>query len=190
MYLKKHEYDEDTNVIIFGDGNKIKYEGIEIKIDIYQSRVIDWFFSVAKKNVAYGMSPGDYVSVMIGLAYIEGVEQFRMGKETPKGKSGEWFKRGIERVFPGYSKFIYDRLWKETRCGLFHVGFPNGKIYLSHDRGEPISQDGDRLYINPNKFVEEIAIDFNNFIFDLKDVSKTDLWMNFEKLWDHLWVVS
>lgn len=186
----KHTYDESKNVVSFQDGSEKRYEGLAIKLEIYQSRVKDWFFNVAMDHVKNGMSPGDYLALMVGLAYLEGVQQFREGKETPSSQSSEWFKNSAKRAIPGYSLDVYNRLWKETRCGLFHSGFPNGKIYLSHNRTDALVVDRDRLIINPLSFMQLIEDDFNTYINLLKKETSKELRENFETLWDQLWDAS
>lgn len=173
---ESHRYDEKRQVVIYTNDDTTKpYNDILVKIDIYHARVFGWFFNVVDEMVKNGQHPGDYIAIMVALSYLEGVEQFRKGKETPIGRSGEWFKDSAKRVFKDQSDNIIDRLWKETRCGLFHSGFPNGKIYLSHGRSKAIEVEKDEvgndcIHINPKLFLNEISCDFNKYISDLKDL--------------------
>ncbi len=184
---EKHQYDSVRGVIIYSDKTEKNYNDIYVKIDIYQARTEGWFFDVAKQMVKHGMSPGDYIAIMVSLSYLEGVQQFREGSETPQGKSGEWFKKSAKRVFPNQIDDVIDRLWKETRCGLFHAGFTNGKVYLSHDKGEAIKLESSLIHINPKIFLDCVSDDYRKYISELSDQSNTKLRENFEKLWDILW---
>lgn len=184
---EKHRYVEDGRFIIYSDDTEKSYDCIDVKIDIYQARVEGWFFEVAHQLVKHGMNPGDYMAIMVGLSYLEGVQQFREGKETPDRKAGEWFKAGAKRVFAGQNDAVINRLWKEARCGLFHAGFTKGKIYLSHDNSEAIKMDGDFLYINPKEFLNCVSRDLEQYIKDLRNSANTDLRSKFETLWDFLW---
>jgi hypothetical protein len=182
-----HVIDEGRNIVIFQELTEKNYFDINIKIEIYKARVLGWFLDVAKRLVENGMSAGDYVAVMVALSHIEGIEQFREGKETPKYRSGEWFKKSASRIFPEQKPDVLCRLWKETRCGLFHAGFPNGKIYLSHDRKSAIETDGDMIFINPKEFVDRVACEFICYIDSLSNEKNTDIRTRFENLWDELW---
>ncbi len=184
---EKHQYDSIRDVIIYSDKTEKNYNDIYVKIDIYQARTEGWFFDVAKQMVKHGMSPGDYIAIMVSLSYLEGVQQFREGSETPQGKSGEWFRKSAKRVFPNQIDDVIDRLWKETRCGLFHAGFTNGKVYLSHEVAEAIKLEGNFIRINPKLFLDCVSDDLNNFIAELRDQRSAKLRANFEKLWDVLW---
>ena len=185
-----HQYDESRNIVIYSNGVEKNYDDIGIKIDIYQTRVNGWFFSVAEKLITDGMSPGDYVCVMVALSYLEGVQQFREGKETPKRKSGEWFKTSASRVFYDQPAAVIDRLWEEARCGLFHAGFTNGKVYLSHNAMKAIELKNDSIHINPKKFLKCVSEDFSKYVSDLRDETSIELRKNFENLWDDLWSKS
>ncbi|HYO87611.1 MAG TPA: hypothetical protein VER79_03130 [Candidatus Limnocylindrales bacterium] len=182
-----HVFDEERNVLVYADNAEIGYGNINIKIEVYRARVLGWFLDVAKGIVADGRAPGDYVAVMVALSYIEGLEQFREGKETPRSSSASWFRRSASRIFPEQSEEVLQRIWKETRCGLFHAGFPSGKIYLSHDRRSAIEVDGDRIYINPNEFVDRVVCHFLYYIDELQNERNADLRKHFEQLWDLLW---
>lgn len=183
----KHQYDSIRGVIIYSDKTEKCYNNVYVKIDIYQARTEGWFFDVAKQMVKDGVSPGDYIAVMVSLSYLEGVQQFKEGCETPKGKSGEWFKKSAKRVFPNQSDCVIDRLWKETRCGLFHAGFTNGRVHLSHDVAEAIKLEDDFIRINPKLFLDCVSDDLNSFISELRDQSSAESRANFEKLWNILW---
>jgi hypothetical protein len=182
-----HVLDEERNMIICQEAPEKVYGDINTKIEIYRARVLGWFLNIAKDLVANGVSAGDYIAVMVALSHIEGLEQFREGKETPRSSSGKWFKKGASRIFPEQTEDVLERLWKETRCGLFHAGFPNGKIYLSHDRESAIEADGEKIFINPKGFVNKVTCNFICYIEELRDVKNTNLRSNFEKLWDIIW---
>jgi hypothetical protein len=168
---EKHQYDSSREIIIYANGVEKCYNDIDVKIDIYQARTEGWFFDVAKQMIKHGMSPGDYIAIMVSLSYLEGVQDFREGSETPQGKSGDWFKKSAKRVFHNQTDEVIDRLWKETRCGLFHAGFTNGKVYLSHEKSEAIKQDGELIFINPKIFLDSVADDYRKYISELSDQS-------------------
>lgn len=186
-----HEYDDSRpKEIIYRNEATTRPYDINAKIDIYKARVEGWFFDVAKQIVKDGENPGDYVAVMVALSYLEGVQQFREGEETPQGEAGAWFKESSRRVLVGLSNDINDilgRLWKETRCGLFHSGFPNGKVVLSHAGTNAVMVDGEFIRIHPRLFVEQVSTDFEEYIADLRNEANKEARLKFEALWDKLW---
>lgn len=157
------------------------------KVNVYEDRVRSWFLDVAVAHVAKGQSPADYVALSIALAYIEGVEQYRQGSETPSKSAGKWFQSSAKRIVPAATKKALERLWKEARCGLFHSGFTNGPTYLSHAYSGAIEISQDRLNINPEKFVVAVTDDFNTYISQLRANPEDPLGKNFVKLWDIRW---
>lgn len=187
-----HKFNESDKTIIYKDGSIKPYDNIDIKIEIYEARVKEWFLDVAgnllKLETSPGMSPGDYASVMIALAFIEGIEKFRCGNEI--NSSRFTFKKSAEKIFPNMSSETINRLYGETRCGLFHSGFPDGKIYLSREKNLPIYTEDKKIFINPLKFIERITEYFNNYITELKNPYNENAREKFESLWDKLWKKS
>jgi len=180
-----HRFNESNRTIIYQDGSIKPYDNIDTKIEVYEARVKEWFLDVAKNLVGYGISRGDYAAVMITLSFIEGIEKFKCGNEI--GGSRFIFKKSAAKIFPGVNQKIISRLYDETRCGLFHSGFPDGKIYLSHDRNLPIYTEDKRIFINPLKFTEKIIQYFDNYITELKNPFNENSREKFEFLWDKLW---
>src|SRR5205807_9374736 len=106
------------------------------------------FLGFAQASVADRLSPAVYVGLSIALAYIEGVEQYRSGADTPQREAGEWFKRSARRILPTAAPEAIDRLWTDARCGLFHCGFTRGRTYLSSDYGSALAIFQGQLRIN------------------------------------------
>jgi len=183
-------WDENTDELIdiTADPHK-KYpaSSYDAKVQVYESRVREWFLDIASNYVNSGENPSDYLALSIALSYIEGVEQYRRGISTPQRKSGEWFKNSAKRIFPTSSESAINRLWKECRCGLFHSGFTDGRIYLSHGYDQPIAIVGADLQVNPKFFIEAVCNDFTNYVDSLHSKKDAGLMDNFVKLWDHRW---
>jgi hypothetical protein len=125
------------------------------KVDVYEDRVRHWFLGVAQRLIANGPDPADYVALAVAVAYLEGVEQYRRGSVAPAGQRGQWFQDGAARVFAGTDGATLARLWRAVRCGLFHSGFTEGPILLSHNEPTALRAAPDGfLHINPVRFVE------------------------------------
>jgi hypothetical protein len=184
------QYDEDDDVLIdCSTSPTTRYPAscLLAKIGVYESRVRDWFLGLADSYVAEEPSRSDYVALSIALAYIEGVEQFRQGQDTPMSQSGNWFKASAARIFPNAPDKALDRLWREARCGLFHSGFTDGRTYLSHKCKDAIAIIGEDMEINPRLFVNAVLDDFSTYVSELRAAPNSDLSLRFESLWDLQW---
>ncbi|QEM67060.1 hypothetical protein FO488_02055 [Geobacter sp. FeAm09] len=180
-------YEASNEFVDIRDKSRYPDTEFEVKVKVYEDRVTNWFLGLAKPMVKY-QSPHDYVALSIALSYIEGVEQFREGKSTPRVKSGAWFTKSAKRIFPTAAEDAIKRLWEEARCGLFHCGFTDGKTYVSHNHSEALEIVGDHLNINPQKFVEATILDFEKYIIHLfKSKNGDDIRHNFITHWDDRW---
>lgn len=183
-------WDETNNELVdFRSVPPARYSAasFEAKVAVYEDRVRTWFLEVAQTMVANGQAREDYVALSIGLAYIEGVEQYRQGKSTPIRLANNWFKTSAKRIFAAVPEEVIERLWKEVRCGLFHSGFTDGRTYLSHDFSPAIAIIQDKLEINPARFITAVASDFSLYLEHLRDPDNEDMRQRFIKLWDHRW---
>ncbi|WP_040123015.1 hypothetical protein [Synechocystis sp. PCC 6714] len=206
LVSERHKYDDDKEEIIYINegGRREIYGNISGKINIYEARVVDWFFDIARQLTPNDSNTGDYVALMIALSYVEGVEQFRRGNKVVKDliknpnsfpKSDKLCKNSLRRIFPGYpdeakETSVYCKIYKQIRCGLFHSGFTRKKIYLSYEQDKAIQIKEEVTNIHPKLFLECIISDFEKYILALKDPNENQLRENFEKLWDYLWEES
>ena len=177
---------EDSN-----DRSRRLASDYQAKVDVYESRVKTWFLDLAMKDMVKGTSPADYVAVSIALAYIEGVQQYWEGRGPKARESGTFFRTSASRVFARASFSVINRLWKSVRNGLFHTGFTEGPIVLSHawKRGE-LEVDGRYLMIHPAKFVNAVVVDFEKYVHELRTNPSGTLAKNFETLWTIRWEES
>lgn len=183
---ESYKWDEATDEFIYLPTNERSSASVYgAKVEVYASRVCEWFLDVANELVSKKSSPGDYVALSVALAYIEGVQQYREGGETDSSKAR--FTRSGNRIFPEVPDNVLERLYKEARCGLFHSGFTDGCTYLNYGNPSPLAVDGENLNINPQLFVEEVVIDFEAYISELLHSPNSQLAKNFEKLWDDRW---
>lgn len=167
----------------------------EAKVDVYEDRVRTWFLDWAANlvhtdRVDDGVSPGDYVALSVALAYIEGVEQYRGGGKSGLG-SQALFEASAIRILPTESHDAIPMLYVTTRCGLFHTGFTEDKVYISHNysRALELRADGE-LRIDPARFVGLVLKDFEEYVQDLRADRSSELAQQFEKLWDQRWATS
>ena len=158
------------------------YRNIETKILIYEDRVKGWFLDIAnelKKNNEAG-----FIILQIAVSYIEGIQQFREGKES-KTTSEKFFTKGMSRIFKRrgkkYKRFLKD-FYKSVRCGLFHDGMTRRNVSISGQFNKDLRFTKREIRINPHKFLDSIYKDFENYIKQLKNKRNKKLRKNFEKI--------
>lgn len=167
------------------------------KVDVYEDRVRTWFLDwaanlVHKDLIDDGISPGDYVALSVALAYIEGVEQYRRGGEPRQGQNRDWFLASARRIFPAACEKAIKMLWKSTRCGLFHSGFTQNRVYVSHVHySEALEKTADgELHIDPARFVQLVLEDFDAYVQELRANPSGEAAKQFKKVWDKRWESS
>jgi hypothetical protein len=170
------KYENDVPIVIDQRNNeRLNPKDIDHKIRIYEREVEEWFLKPATDMLAHNRFNNSFVVLMICMAYIEGVEQYKTGVESNR-RSEECFKGSIKRLYP--NKF-QDRdlgvFYKKARCGLFHNGMVKGGVIFSNDFAEPIRFDnnGETVSINPNLLLRDINDDFKRYINELKGANNT-----------------
>jgi len=158
-------------------------KNIEDKIKIFERQVNGWFLERASPLLE--REDNGFVILMIAIAYIEGMEQYRQGKSS-NNRSRSFFKKGIKRLFEVDSDNDnrLDSFYSELRCELFHNGMtgPNIRIYSDYDKPIDFS-DSNIIKINQKLFLEKVKEDFEQYLKNLKDATKTDLRDNFNKMY-------
>ena len=106
--------------------NRLPYD-IDSKILVYEDRQKTWFFDVAeslKSNNEAG-----FVILMISIAYLESSQKYIEGK---KGKSGEYIRKALARVFGSSLGKDEEKMFVDgVRNGLFHDGITKKGIFLN-----------------------------------------------------------
>ena len=158
---------------------------INTKISVYEDRVKEWFFNIAEKLKSDNET--GFVILQIGLSYIEGNQQYRLGKPSHRD-SRLFFKNAMKRIFPEISQIkdidvILDKFYDQVRCGLFHDGMTKSLVTISGEFNLPLEIANGDIKVNPHKFLDRIIEDLSNYISDLKDVNNTELIKNFALRW-------
>lgn len=160
------------------------------KIRIYQRQVENWFLKPAKKLVKAQKenNHNGFIVLMICLSYIEGIEQYRQGRDS-RGHSKEFFIQGLKRLYPNQFGDRDDRnlinLYRDARCGLFHNGMVEGTILINSNFPESIKfETNSDIKINHKSFLRDIEQDFKKYITEL--TSNEDLKRNFDSMFSVL----
>jgi hypothetical protein len=192
--------------------DKLKNAALQDKIDVFEDQVLGWIIDPAKRLLPQPHC--DRAALMIAVSYFEAVACYLGGRESDK-KSERFFRTGLLRVFPEIEENVcgaftrtLDRgrgtdpeqilrglcrsLYRELRCGLYHVGLARAKVciwpgfvplaFISDSSAWEVKA----ILIDPARFVERIEQDFGTYIRRLR--SSDERWgterENFERLWD------
>lgn len=169
--------------------NRLNPTNLNDKILIYERQVKGWFLDCAKKlNIE--SDDNDFVVLMICMSYIEGVIQYKKG-ESSYQKSKIMFIDSLRDIYPNenYSRDDLERLYSQSRCGLFHNGMVSSDIILKNDFSKAIEinnitiSGSDDIKINPSKLLADITNHFNRYILELKNSNNLDLRNKFNTMY-------
>lgn len=123
--------------------------------------------------------------MLICLSYIEGIEQYRQGISS-RNNSRNFFVEGLKRICPYLDgkEFEIENLYREARCGLFHNGMVEKRVIINNSFSSRIKFDDDDIKISPSKLLNDIKIDFENYLQQLKENGK--LRDNFNRMFSNL----
>jgi len=176
--------------------DKLESGCINDLIDIFEDRMKLWMFEPARMLLRYRYGP--IPSVQLLIPYFECIITYIKGEDSER-KSRQYFEEAFLSVFTSQevsqddmrraANFIY----KEIRCGFFHVGMSGKKIEYSFMEQSPIAvtvpkKDGKLIYsgeigsilINPEEFLKSIENHFKRYIAKLRNPANTDLRDRFE----------
>ncbi|MCK5580754.1 MAG: hypothetical protein KAJ18_05720 [Candidatus Omnitrophica bacterium] len=180
----KGKFDNHGTPIVYDEKTKkhLDPSNIDDKVFIYERQVNGWFLNHAarlKKSKYAG-----FIILMLGISYIEGVEQYREGQES-RNNSSRFFKKGLKRIFNlnNIPEYKLSDFYHHARCGLFHTGMTRDKITINGSLPETIDfTNDDEIKINQIKFINTIKAEFKSYITELKNQTNTTLRTNFNQM--------
>ena len=173
---------------------------IEEKVRIFYERALGWQLHIADLLANRGSCLGEselvkplrhsgFAVAQICLSYFETIGHFEMGT-TPLRKDRDYFKEGVQCVFPNLVKNygadadkLLDRVYVGARCGLYHNSMTVVGVGLGQpDDGEPLAYDPNtnRLAISPERLPKALKLHLEQFRVRLLDPKNTGLRQNFE----------
>ena len=159
---------------------------IETKLMIHKDRVNGWFLDVAERLKED--NEAGFVILMICLAHLEGMAQYRREQITNFGESSQILKEELKRIFtiPSFHSRAIDILVEDARHGLFHDCMTRRRVFLSGQYLSPIIWDevGEVVLINPHSFLDAIRADFERFILFLADPENIEERRKFQTIFD------
>ena len=182
---------------------------LETKIILFEDRVLGWKLDIADQliNGSQEKSPIrhlGYATLDIVVSYFEMIAKYEDG--FTGRKSEEYFKKGVYSVFPEFKNnpppaqtplspignvvslidVVLDLMYEGIRCGLYHSGITNGKIFLTGEIKTPMTFDLQlqMLIVNPHLLVPKLKAHLQDYVARLRDVKNTDLRTKFEMRYD------
>jgi hypothetical protein len=183
---------------------------LDTKISLFEDRVLGWKLDIADQliNGSQEQSPirhSDYATLDIVVSYFEMIAKYEDGF-AKAGKSGDYFKAGVYSVFPEFKNIppkmqspsspvgnvvslvdvVLGLMYEGIRCGLYHSGITNGKIFLTGEINTPMAFDLQLqvLIVNPHLLVPRLKEHVKDYVRRLRDANNTDLRTKFEVRYD------
>lgn len=170
---------------------------LDDKIAVYEDRVLGWQLDIAEliRSEIENAPPGSqWQHAAFGLlnclvSYFEMIAQYRSGRSS-SGKSGQFFRDGLEEVFPrSFKPDEMEAIYSGVRCGLYHNAMTKRRVVLSGDFPNAVNTgldaSGDIVaLINPHRLSPVLVKHFQEYVAKLRDPSNTTLRSNFEQFFD------
>ncbi len=203
-YERNGMYFAQDHKINTSNPESIDLSDINGKILVYERSVKEWFLEPAKKLIRIDSkstpigiwvdgnyqiltnSPFIFITLMICISYYEGVQQYMEGK-TSENKSCKTFCKSINRIYNNiFRESDLKRIYRDSRCGLFHSGMVKGDILANYDLEDAIQFTTERVYLNPKLMLTHIIRDFNDYIELLRDPINETTRENFDRMFTNL----
>lgn len=182
---------------------------LDTKITLFEDRVLGWKLNIADQliNGSLEKSPirhSGYATLDIVVSYFEMIAKYEDG--FTGRKSEEYFKKGVYSVFPEFKNIqppaqtslslvgnvvslidiVLDLIYEGVRCGLYHSGITNGKIFLTGEIETPMAYDIQlqMLIVNPHLLVPRLKKHLNDYVSKLRNENNAELRSKFEKRYD------
>ncbi len=172
---------------VFDERNGRNLDPLDIndKITIYERQVDGWFLNHASNLVR--KDDAGFIVLMICIAYIEGVEQYRRG-QCSHNNSRAFFKKSLRRIFglETVSEEDLDEFYRQVRCGLFHSGMTEHKVIVSNNYEQIIDFSDGMIKINPRLFLDKIKEHFRNYIDRLRNSTNQQEREKFNQMFTNL----
>lgn len=120
---------------------------------------------------------------MIGMSYLEGVEQYRQGQSSESGNSNTFFRQAIHKLYPNqFEDGLLRRLYSQSRCGLFHNGMVGGDIIINNSFASSLEFGNQDIRISPEKLLVDVKRDFREYIDVLRNEENVEERNNFDSM--------
>jgi hypothetical protein len=167
---------------------------IEDKINIFYERIDGWQLNIAdqlaggvtdRQGRIIDSSESAYAVLQVIFSFFEMIAKYHDGYTGMSNKP--YFEKGVKSIFPEmcYYPKLMDALYRDVRCGLYHVGYTSPLVFIRNDIPSAIALTNQgRLWINPQILVSKLREYFRSYTKLLKNVTNTQLRRNFEIRFD------
>ena len=159
------------------------------KIDVFIARVEGWQLGVARQMIEKDLKGRDLAVLHILSSYFEMIGKHISGY-LGNDRSRRYFSVGLRDVFrdidPQEVEFM-NSLYKNLRCGLYHLGRPGPNVILNDAASGAIgyNAENDFLMISPTTLLEAVENHFRSLAEALRDPASSALRGNVERRFDH-----
>lgn len=201
--------------VIYGFHRHIKTQtfhtphSLEAKITLFEDRVLGWKLDIADQLIngspeKLPIRHSGYATLDIVVSYFEMIAKYEDG--FIGRRSEEYFKKGVYSVFPEFKNIpspaqtslssvgnvvslidvVLDLMYEGIRCGLYHSGITNGKIFLTGEIDTPMAFElqNQMLIVNPHLLVPKLKAHLRDYVAKLRDLNNTDLRTQFQIRYD------
>lgn len=186
----------------------IDIKEFENKVYIFIQEVKEWIFHPMdillnddKNNKSTYKPFKNSIFILHGIfSYLEKIERYKIGRnyEEDNSQSTKILIDSFQRIFKkdnkSYGKEKIENILNATRNSLAHTGNIGDKVLVNNDyeNSNAVEYIGnkyqlEKVELNPSKMIEEIKIDFQNYLKKLVDSNEIELRENFEKVFDKIY---
>lgn len=158
---------------------------LEDMIDVFEDQMLGWLIDPA--NALRHHQHAGFGILAIVLSYFEPIAQFLEG--GARG-SRQQFIVGLKAVFPqldpGIPQALFEELYDQVRCGMFHRGITKPKVIIAPTGPHPIEvihgQNHEVLQIKlvPVSLIDAIRGHLAQYVGELRNGANGQLRANFE----------
>ena len=202
--------DKESKQLI--DKNKndaiIDIKEFENKVYIFIQEVKEWTFHPMdillnddKNNKLIYKPFKNSIFILYGIfSYLEKIERYKIGRNYEENNSQptKILRDSFQKIFKqnnkDYCKKKMENILNATRNSLAHTGNIGDKVLVNYDyeNSNAVEYIGsnrelEKVELNPSKMIEEIKIDFQNYLKKLINPNETELRENFEKVFDKIY---
>jgi len=162
---------------------------LDQKIEVFISRVKGWQIRPALSMIECKIKNRGFAQLLIVISYFEMIGKYRDGY-IGEGKSAKYFKDGLVYTFIELTEAetsLLTAFYKGVRNGLYHTGMTAPYVIIFDDipKSFGYNEEIGAIAISPDRFVQDIAIRFDDFAKDLTNKGNEKLRNNFEARFDN-----
>lgn len=163
---------------------KLGSGSLDDMIDVFEDQMLGWLIEPA--NALRNHQHAGFSILAIVLSYFEPIAQFLEGKS---GGSRQQFVIGLKAVFPqldpGIPQALFEELYDQVRCGMFHQGITKAKVVIAQAGPYPIevihgpNHEVVQVKLVPVTLIDAIRNHLMQYVAKLRDPGNTELRTNF-----------